>query len=111
VDDSWAAWQRTTASFDHDANVIALPASVLAPYAGIYQLAPGFEVTVTRRDDLLFAQSSDGGAPARLWPESRNDFFLEEADAQVTFARDTRGTVTGLVRHQFGRDRPARKIR
>jgi hypothetical protein len=111
VDDSWAAWQRTTASFDHDANVIALPASVLAPYAGIYQLAPGFEVAVTRRDDVLFAQSSNGGAPARLWPESRNDFFLKEADAQVTFARDTRGTVTGLVRHQFGRDRPARKIR
>jgi hypothetical protein len=90
---------------------VALPASELAPYAGVYRLAPGFEVEVTLRDEALFAQSNNGGAPARLWPESRSDFFLKEADAQVTFTRDALGTVTGLVLHQFGRDRPARKIR
>jgi hypothetical protein len=91
--------------------VVALPASELAPYAGVYQLAPGFEVDVTLRDEALFAQSNNGGAPARLWPESPSDFFLKEADAQVTFVRDAGGTVTGLVLHQFGRDRPARKTR
>ena len=90
---------------------VALPASALAPYAGVYQLAPGFEVEVTLRDEALFARSNNGGAPARLWPESPSDFFLKEADAQVTFVRDARGMVTGLVLHQFGRDRPARKIR
>jgi hypothetical protein len=92
-------------------SAIALPASELAPYAGVYQLAPGFEVEVTLRDDALFARSSNGGVPARLWPESPSDFFLKEADAQVTFTRDARGSVTGLVLHQFGRDRPAPKIR
>jgi hypothetical protein len=32
-------------------------------------------------------------------------------DAQVTFTLDSSGAVTGLVLHQYGRHRPARKIR
>jgi hypothetical protein len=88
---------------------IELPVMALSPYVGLYQIAPGLEVRVTMQNGALFAQSSLGGAPARLWPESSTDFFAKEADAQVTFLRDG-GQVTGLVVHQFGRDRPAKKI-
>jgi len=90
---------------------IELPASALAPYVGVYELAPGLELDVTQRDGALSIRSTTGGAAARLWPESTTDFFLKEVDAQVTFARDASGTVTGLVLHQYGRDRPARKVR
>jgi hypothetical protein len=90
---------------------IELPTSALSPYVGVYQLARGVELDVAIRDGALLARSSTGGAPARLWPESRTDFFLKEVDAQVTFTRDARGAVTGLVLHQWGRDRPARKVR
>jgi len=31
-------------------------------------------------------------------------------DAQIKFTRDANGTVTGLVLHQYGRDRPARRL-
>jgi hypothetical protein len=62
------------------------------------------------RDDVLFIKST-GGATVRLWAESERDFFLKEIDAQVTFTRDASGAVTGLVVHQFGRDRSARRIR
>src|SRR5207247_3342559 len=47
----------------------------------------------------------------QLWPESNNDFFAKDVDAQVTFVRDASGAVSGLVLHQYGRDRPARKRR
>ena len=90
---------------------IALPASALPQYVGLYRLAPGLEFDVAMRDGALYIKSSSGGSPLRLWPESSSDFFVNEADAQVTFVRDASGTVTGLVLHQFGRDRTARKIR
>ncbi|HEY0780622.1 MAG TPA: DUF3471 domain-containing protein [Gemmatirosa sp.] len=91
--------------------VVALPASELARYVGAYQLAPGIALELAMRDTALFVRSTTGGAAVRLWPESSTEFFVKEADAQVTFARDAGGTVTGLVLHQYGRDRPAIKIR
>lgn len=90
---------------------IELTAPTLSQYVGEYQIVAGMLLDVTLHDDALFVRSSLGGAPARLWPESVNDFFLKEVDAQVTFTRDAAGTVTGLVVHQFGRDRPATKQR
>src|SRR5689334_11783209 len=90
---------------------IDLPASALSPYVGVYELAPGTELEVTLRDGALYVRSSTGGNPVRLWPESRTDFFARDVDAQISFTRDVSGTVTGLVVHQFGRDRSAPKRR
>jgi hypothetical protein len=90
---------------------IDLPASTLSPYVGVYELAPGYELAVTMRDGPLYIRSSTGGDAVHLWPESRTDFFVNEVDAQITFSRNASGAVTGLMLHQYGRDRPARKIR
>jgi uncharacterized damage-inducible protein DinB len=90
---------------------VELPASALTPYVGAYEVAPGVDLDVTMRDGALLVKSTEGGDAVRLWPESSSDFFVREVDIQVTFTRDARGTVTGLVVHQFGRDRPARKVR
>lgn len=89
---------------------IDLPASALAPYVGVYQLDSQTQLDVTTRDGMLFAHSN-GGATLRLWPESDRDFFFKEVDAQLTFVRDGGGAVTGIVVHQFGFDRPAKKVR
>lgn len=90
---------------------IELPATALPPYVGLYELAQGVTIDVTARDGALYAKSSNGGDAVRLWPETSSDFFVKEADVQVSFTRDATGTVTGLVVHQFGRDRPAKKTR
>ena len=90
---------------------IELPESAFAQYAGTYEIASGTEIEVTVRDHALYARSSLGGNALRLWPESPVDFFTKEADVQVKFIRDASGTVTGMVVHQFRRDRPARKIK
>ena len=84
---------------------------MLAFETGVYEIAPGFELHVTLADGGLAIRSTTGGGALRLWPESTSDFFVNEADAQVTFTRDASGAVTGLVLHQYGRDRPGRKIR
>jgi len=90
---------------------IELPASALSPYIGVYEVASGLELDVTLQNGALLIRSSIGGAPAQLWPESNNDFFAKGVDAQVTFVRDASGAVSGLVLHQYGRDRPAKKRR
>jgi len=90
---------------------IVLPASALSQYVGTYEITPGWELVVAVRDSVLTIRSSMGGAAAPLWPESPTEFFVNEVDAQVTFSRDTVGGVTSLVLHQYGRHRPARKVR
>jgi uncharacterized damage-inducible protein DinB len=90
---------------------IDLPASALSPYVGVYQLARGWQLDVTMQHGALFVRSSLGGDPVQLWPESNRDFFLKQSDVQLTFTSDASGAVTGLVLHQFGRDRPAPKVR
>jgi Domain of unknown function (DUF3471)/DinB superfamily len=90
---------------------IALPASTLSQFVGVYEVTRGLELTVMMQDGVLSIKSTTGGDAVRLWPESATDFFVKEVDAQVTFARDPSGTVTGLVLHQYGRHRPANKVR
>jgi hypothetical protein len=90
---------------------ITLSEAVLSPLVGIYEISPGWEIVVAMRNGALTITSSLGGAPVSLLPESPTDFFVNEVDAQVTFIRNTDGSVNGLVLHQYGRNRPARKIR
>jgi CubicO group peptidase (beta-lactamase class C family) len=88
---------------------ISLPASVLQKYVGRYQLTPGFAMTITLAGDQLAEQAT--GQPAfPIFPESRSEFFLKVVDAQITFAENSEGQVTGLVLHQNGRDLPGKKI-
>ena len=90
---------------------ITLPASALPQFVGVYDFTDGLELEVTVLDGALSIRSMPDGSVVRLWPESTWDFFINEVDAQVTFTRDSGGAVTGLVLHQYGRLRSARKVR
>ena len=89
---------------------MTLPRATLASYVGQYRLAPGVELEVTLEGESLLARASTGGGAVRLWPEAPTEFFVKEVDAQVTFTRNATGAVTGLVLHQYGRDRAGAKI-
>ena len=60
--------------------------------------------------DALFVQSSLGGDPLRVWPESATTFFVKEADAEITVKRGSNGAVNAVVLRQFNRTRTATKI-
>jgi CubicO group peptidase (beta-lactamase class C family) len=89
---------------------IPLAAEVLERYVGTYELAPQFQIVVTREGDALFAQPT-GQGKIRLWPHAETDFFIREVDAQISFVRDAEGKTSSLVLHQGGRDVPGRKVR
>jgi len=89
---------------------IALEPAELDAYVGEYQLAPNFMITIAKEADALFAQATGQGR-VRLYPEAVGEFFIKEADAQVSFEKDATGRVTHLVLHQGGVDQKAIKVK
>jgi uncharacterized damage-inducible protein DinB len=89
---------------------IATSRAALVSFVGTYEITPGQTLVVTQQDSTLAVSSNLGGAPVRVWAASATEFFVKDADAQITFTKDAAGVVTGLVLHQFGRDRPAKKL-
>lgn len=93
-----------------ETKTVAVPAATLAKYTGDYQLAPNFVLTVTVEDGRLMAQAT-GQPKAEIFARAETEFFLKVVDAQISFVKDDKGNVTGLVLHQGGRDLPAKKIK
>ena len=79
-------------------------------YAGEYELAPDFMITVTSESGKLMTQAT-GQPKFELFPSSETEFFLKIVEAQVTFVKDAQGKVTQLILNQNGRKMLARKIR
>jgi len=79
-------------------------------YVGEYEANPNFKVMVSKDGDKLTAQATNQ-PPFELYPEGTDKFFLKVVAAKVTFMRDDKAAVTGLVIHQGGRDLPAKKIK
>jgi CubicO group peptidase (beta-lactamase class C family) len=87
---------------------LTLDRAILERYVGVYELQPGFDLTVFLEDDRLMTRAT--GQPAvQLHASSETEFFIEEVDAQITFVVGGDGSVTELILHQGGRDMPARR--
>jgi len=87
---------------------VTLAPEVLDRYAGVYDMGPA-KLTVRRNGNRLLGQIT-GQPTFRVYPESETEFFLKVVDARITFTKDEQGAVTGLVLHQGGRDRPAKRV-
>jgi hypothetical protein len=83
--------------------------AVLEKYAGRYQLAPTFIITVVREGGHLYAQAT-GQPRFEIFAEDDRNFFYKVVDAQITFVVDTTGRATSLVLHQNGANAPGNRI-
>lgn len=88
--------------------VVTLPHETLEAYAGTYALTAQFLLKVTRNGDQLRAQAT-GQGPLPIYASGVDEFFAKMSGISITFKRDGRGHVTGLVLHQNG-DHPAPKV-
>lgn len=89
---------------------ISMDPAKLDPYVGVYELAPNFQLTITKEGSSLFGQAT-GQGKIQLYPESETEFFLKVTDAQVTFVRNPDGKVDQLVLHQGGANIPGRRVK
>jgi len=100
--------ERSRAHFQVETS-FALSPKVAATYAGVYELAPGRQVTVTAVDDLLFVRGlNEPKLP--LIPTSETKFMSTATPAGFEFVKDAQGKVTRLiVRGQAGDQTAVRK--
>lgn len=77
-------------------------------YVGSYRLTPGFELTIFREGDRLFAQAT-GQDRLEIVPEAEHRFFTKLIDAQISFTLSG-ARAESLTLHQGGRDMPAPRV-
>ena len=87
---------------------VDLDPALFKDYAGEYELAPDFTITVSLEGERLMIQPT-GQSKDQIFPESETLFILKAVDARVEFIRDESGEVKSLILHQGGRKMPARK--
>jgi hypothetical protein len=80
---------------------VAVDAATLARYAGVYQLVPAFDLTVSVQNGQLMVQGT-GQQKLPVFAESPTKFFYKAVDAQITFVPDKNGKVDLLILHQNG---------
>lgn len=88
---------------------INLSPEELQNFAGQYQINPHLVLTITLADGQLNLQRS-GQSSLPIFPESKTDFFLKVADAQISFVVNPEGKATGLILHQGGQDLLGKKV-
>jgi hypothetical protein len=81
---------------------VAVDPAILASYAGIYQMAPTFMLTIRAEGPRLFIRAT-GQAEYEMFAESDSRFFLRVVDAQGRFMRNKEGAVDRLLWHQNGK--------
>jgi serine-type D-Ala-D-Ala carboxypeptidase/endopeptidase len=85
-----------------------LAAASLDDYVGTYKLGGNLLLKVFRMDDGLLARASGQNA-FPIFPSATDAYDAKVAGISISFTRDGKGAVTGLVLHQNG-DHAARKL-
>jgi len=70
-----------------------VPVETLDSYVGVYELQPGLNAIVTRKDQTLVVEVG-GGPPLQLIAETDREFSMPTFDGFVFFERDASGKVS-----------------
>ena len=96
---------RTNETAPPPRKAVAVDPGSFDALVGVYALAPGFDIAVTREGDHLFAQAT-GQERLELLPESPVRYFFQLVDAQIDFVLES-GRAASLVLHQGDQHLPA----
>jgi DNA-binding transcriptional MerR regulator len=88
---------------------IKIDPELLKDFVGYYKYDSAVVAHIKLREGGLQARLT-GQAWLDLFPESDQKFFFKIVQAQLTFARDVNGIVTGLTSHQNGYEQRAWRI-
>jgi len=99
-------WQITASQvmrYYEDPAALELATSQLNQYAGVYQLAPGNELTVTVRGGKLFAARGTQKETEML-AEAPDLFFRPGIEGRRLFRRNTHGTIDAMIDRRNNED-------
>jgi len=89
--------------------IVDIAPEVLDNYVGQYELAPSFIVTITRKENELFAQAT-GQPQFPIFASAVNKFYFKVVEASVIFNADDTGKITSMTLYQGGQVVPGKKI-
>jgi D-alanyl-D-alanine carboxypeptidase len=101
--------EKTSKPLPPEQKAAAIDPATYDRYTGIYELAPGFALIVTREGAKLMAQGT-GQPKIELFPESASTFFAKEVEIKIEFVVAGDGKASSLFLHQGGRKLPGKKI-
>ncbi|MBV9508081.1 MAG: hypothetical protein JO323_24070 [Acidobacteriia bacterium] len=81
------------------AKPVGIAPEVLSRYVGVYEFAPGRQVTISTERDLLFLQQGVNPLKLPLAAESETEFVSRTNGDRVTFVKDPSGAFTRFVYH------------
>lgn len=92
--------------------VMLISQAELERFAGVYQLAPSFSLTIAVTKDGLTGQGT-GQPSLPLFYEGIKDghplFFFRMVDAEIEFVPDASGKIDSLILHQAGHNVPGKR--
>ena len=88
--------------------LITVSADILKSYEGVFEIQPGFDLTITSLENQLFAQAT-GQQKFELFAVSKIKFFLKVVEASVVFHENEKGEINALTLNQGGRAMRAEK--
>lgn len=87
---------------------ISLDKEALIQFVGVFELQPGFDITITLEDDNLMSQAT-GQQKFPIYPMTKSRFFLKVVDAELEFIANDNGLYTTMILYQGGQEIPAQK--
>jgi len=87
---------------------IVLATSAFDQYVGVYTIAPGITMKISRDGEKFLTQVT-GQSLVEIFAEAEDQFFAVVVDAQIRFERGADGKVDRLVITQGGRETPAKR--
>ena len=88
---------------------ISVTDDTMQKYAGKYELAPSFILTIRHEPGQLYAQAT-GQPEFPIFPSSETKFYLKVVEAQIEFNKNESGEIESLTLYQNGRETPGKKI-
>jgi cell envelope opacity-associated protein A len=88
---------------------VPVSSEILTQYAGVYQVMPGFTITISVKNNDLYAQGTDQDEFV-IKAESAAKFYSKIIGAEIEFKKDDSGNVTQLILTQGGQKIPASRI-
>ncbi|HJW28465.1 MAG TPA: serine hydrolase, partial [Saprospiraceae bacterium] len=92
----------------YESNTVNIDEQTLESYVGTYQLAPGFNIVITRQGSQLTGQAT-GQSSFELFPKSATEFYLKVVVARIVFSKDPDGNMM-MTLYQSGQVLPGKRI-
>jgi Domain of unknown function (DUF3471) len=99
----WQIAASQVMRYYEDPAAITLSPSLLADYAGTYELAPGHRIVITAHDGKLFAQRGST-PPTEMLAEAPDLFFRPGIEGRRLFRRNAQGKVDAIVDRRNNED-------